>query len=123
MNTLLLGLAVTASLTQMPAPPTGAGPSSPAQLSPQPGTAEPVQRSKPFQKLFVPQPNQARKQEEHARALLERQRLASESAPKIVCGMVVIQADPKVDPKMVIRQGESTPTLHIKKIPPAACAE
>ena len=121
MNTLLLGLAVTASLTQMPAPPTGS--TSPAQLSPRSGATEPSQRSGPFQKLFVPQANEARKQEEHARAMLEQQRLAAGSAPRIVCGMVVIQADPKVDPKMVIRPQESSTVMHIKKIPPAACVE
>jgi len=123
MNMLLLGLAVTASLTQMPAPPTGSTSRAPAQLSPPSGATEPAQRSGPFQKLFVPQANEARKQEQHARAMLEQQRLAAGSAPRIVCGMVVIQADPKVDHKMLIRPQESTTVMHIKKIPPAACAE
>jgi hypothetical protein len=122
MNTLLLGLVATAALAQMPAPPPAAEPSAPAPLSPPSGAAEPVPRSGPFQKLFV-QPNEPRKQEQQARAALQQLKQAQKSAPTVVCGMVVIQADPQVDPKMVIRPRESTTTLHIKKIPPAACAE
>jgi hypothetical protein len=38
--------------------------------------------------------------------------------------MVVIPADPQVDAKMIRRPTESaTSTMHIRKIPPAACAE
>jgi hypothetical protein len=43
-------------------------------------------------------------------------------APKIVCGMVVMQADPKVDPKFVIRAPEDTSAYKIRRIPPPACA-
>ena len=58
------------------------------------------------------------------RAALEPHRLATErAAPKVVCGMVVIPVDPQMDAKMVRRPTESTTTFHIKKIPPAACAE
>jgi hypothetical protein len=123
MNALLLGLVVTASLAQMPARPTGAGPSAPAQPPAEAAATQPVQRSGPFQKLFVPQPNEARRQEKDVRAALEQLKLAQKPAPRIVCGMVVIQTDPQVDPKMVIRSPESATVMHIKKIPPAACAE
>ena len=44
-------------------------------------------------------------------------------ATKIVCGMVVIQADPEVDPKFVIRAPAETSRFKIRRIPPAACAD
>jgi hypothetical protein len=43
--------------------------------------------------------------------------------PKIVCGMVVIQADPKVDPKFVIRAPVDTSAYKIRRIQPQVCAD
>lgn len=79
--------------------------------------------TQPFQKLFT-QPKNAATQEERARRLLDAQKqFADRNAPKIVCGMIVIPADPGIDPKMVHRSGDSSTTFHIRRIPPPACAE
>ena len=80
-----------------------------------------------FDKLFTGSEDDIRK----ARAQLQAE-LASQPAMKersrIVCGMVVMQADPGIDPKMIHRPmvhppAESTTTFHIKRIPPPTCAE
>jgi hypothetical protein len=122
MSALLLGLVVTVAIAQVPAPPAGAEPSGPSATVP--NTSGPtLQPSTPFQRLFVPTPGDARGQE-RMRAALEQLRLRPEAdKPKIVCGMVVLRADPQVDPQMVKRPTESTTTMHIRKIPPSACAE
>ncbi len=65
------------------------------------------------------------------RTLLQAQRLLRErmqevaAAPqsRIVCGMTVIQADPTLDPKMVIRAPENGPDQKIVRIEPPACHE
>ena len=44
-------------------------------------------------------------------------------AAKIVCGMVVIQADPNVDPKFVIHAPVDTSAYKIRRIQPRACAD
>jgi hypothetical protein len=44
-------------------------------------------------------------------------------APKVVCGMVVIQADPNVDPRFIIRAPADTTAYKIRRIPPTACAD
>jgi hypothetical protein len=44
-------------------------------------------------------------------------------ASRIVCGMVVIQADPKVDPGFVIRGPEDTSAFKIRRIAPPTCAD
>jgi hypothetical protein len=83
----------------------------------------------PFQKLFT-QPKDAESQADHVRKMLEAQQQAAEkTAPRIVCGMVVIPADPRIDPKMIHRPlpnpptNEPTTTFHIKRIPPGICNE
>ncbi len=123
MSSLLLGLAVTVAIAQLPATPKGLAnqrtsePTVPVPAVPLvPGSTEPTQPSAPFQKLFTTSANEARRQE-HQRQAIEQ------SAPKIVCGMVVLRADPAVDPKMIVRPPVSTTTMHIRKIPPPACAE
>jgi hypothetical protein len=125
MGSLLLGLVLTAAVGQVPAPPSSAESAVHRPAVPiVSGVAESLQPSAPFQKLFRAAAEDARKQEQR-RAAHEQHRLAPErSAPKVVCGMVVIPADPQVDAKMIRRPTESaTTTMHIKKIPPAACAE
>ena len=124
MSSLLLGLVLTAAVAQTPAPPASAEPAVPRLNVPiASGMTEPRQPSAPFQKLFAAPAVQARAHE-RVRAALEQHRLAAErSAPKVVCGMVVFPADPQVDARMIRRPAESATTMHIKKIPPAACAE
>jgi hypothetical protein len=133
MSSLLLGLAVTVAvaLAQLPAaPPAAVEPSVPVPAVPAvSGSTEPPQPSGPFQKLFSAPANDARTQArlraalEQLRAALEQRRQETErSASKIVCGMVVLHADPAVDPKMIVRPQASATTMHIRKIPPSACA-
>jgi hypothetical protein len=79
--------------------------------------------ARPFQKLFT-QSNDALNQAERARRLLEAQtQIADRNAPKTVCGMIVIPADPQIDPKMVHRPLVPSTTFHIKRVPPTTCAE
>jgi hypothetical protein len=87
----------------------------------QPATQPPaatVPGDKAFDKLFEQQ--QQRQQQQRA----AREALAKETpARRVVCGMVVIQADPNVDPKFVHRAPEDTSGLKIRVIPPASCAD
>ena len=138
MSALQLLIAVTVALAQLPATSDGpanrrtsgladqrtSAPTVPAPATPTvSGSTEPIQPSGPFQKLFVAPANDARGQV-HLTAALEQHRQAVErSAPKVVCGMVVLRADPAVDPKMIVRPPVSTTTMHIRKIPPPACAD
>ena len=41
--------------------------------------------------------------------------------PKVRCGMTVIPADPKVDPKAIKPVPDQTTQHTIRKVPPAAC--
>ena len=92
------------------APPIDLSPSAPQAPSPT------VPGEKPFAKLF----EQA--QERAARQAL--QALPSQKPePRIVCGMVVIQADPNIDPKFVVRAPADTSAHKIRRIPPTACAD
>jgi hypothetical protein len=87
----------------------------PVDLSPAAPQATPptVPGEKPFGKLFEPAEERA-----------ARQALASQKpAPKVVCGMVVIQADPNVDPRFIIRAPADTTAYKIRRIPPTACAD
>lgn len=124
MSSLFLGFVFTYAIAQIPAPPASAEPAVPRLNVPiASGMTEPPEPSAPFQKLFTAAAREARAQE-RVRAALEQQRLAAErSAPRVVCGMVVFPTDPRVDEKMIRRPPESSTTMHIKKIPPAACAE
>jgi len=124
MTSLLLGLLLTSAVAQTPAP-ASAEPAVPRLNVPiESGMTRSEEPSAPFQKLFAVPAREARAQV-RVRAALEQHRLMVErSAPKVVCGMVVIPADPQVDAKMIRRPTESgTTTMHIRKIPPAACAE
>jgi len=79
-----------------------------------------------FDKLFTLSEDDIRKAQ--LRAQLESQQQAKPPS-RIVCGMVVIQADPGIDPKMIHRPLTNLPTnepaitFHIKRIPPTTCAE
>ena len=61
---------------------------------------------------------------EAQRLLRDRvQEVAAAPQSRIVCGMTVIQADPAIDPKMVIRAPENGPDQKIVRIEPPACHE
>ncbi len=98
MSSLLLGLVFTSAIAQTPTPPASAEPAVPRLNVPiASGMTEPRQPAAPFQKLFAAPAVQARAQE-RVRAALEQHRLMVErTPPKVVCGMVVIPADPQVD--------------------------
>ena len=91
------------------------------------GQAETAVGSQSFGKLFTLSEDDIRKAQ--LRAQLESQQHAIRPPSRIVCGMVVIQADPGIDPKMIHRPPPNLPTtepaitFHLKRIPPTACAE
>jgi hypothetical protein len=131
MTSLFLGVLVTGAVLQTPAPPPAAEPGGPGQSAPiVSGVDEPPQLSAPFRNLFAKAANEARRNEQMRQAIahLEAARAlprggVAGAPPKVVCGMVVLPADPSVDAKMIQRPKDSTTTMHIRKIPPAACAE
>jgi len=130
MTFLLFGVLVTAAVLQTPAQPPVAEPSVPRPKAFEPGPSQPAEPSAPFRNLFTNAANEAGRQEQLRRALgeLEAARALAHGGvagarPKVVCGMVVLPADPSVDAKMIHRPKDSTTTMHIRKIPPAACAE
>jgi hypothetical protein len=61
----------------------------------------------------------------HAQRLLRErvQEVAPAPQQRTVCGMTVIQADPTIDPKMVLRAPENGPDHKIIRIEPPACHE
>jgi hypothetical protein len=85
------------------------------------GLERPAPRAGPFARLFIPS------EEREAGTLLQRhaleQRQETEETPKIVCGMVVMPADPRIDPRMIHRSEDRSTTFHIKRIAPPTCAE
>jgi hypothetical protein len=89
------------------APPVDLSPSAPAAPSPTlPG-------GKAFGQLF----EQA--QEHAARRALANQK----HGRKIVCGMVVIEADPSIDPKILMPPPVDSGTAKIRRIVPPTCTE
>ena len=71
----------------------------------------PTRRADPYKKLFQPPPL-----EQMARA----QRPTS-SAPRIVCGMIVIPTDPNIDPKIFIERKPDDTRYTIRSIEPPVC--
>ena len=74
---------------------------------------------KAFHRIFtLPAPPQNPQREPIVVAVPEQK-----PASRIVCGMVVIQADPEVDPRFVIRGPEDTSAFKIRRIAPTTCAD
>ena len=83
-----------------------------AQTIPEPSSPT-VPGDKAFGKLF-----------EQAQESAARQALASQKpGRKIVCGMVVIQADPSIDPKILVPPPADPGTSKIRRIVPPVCVE
>ena len=83
-----------------------------AQSVPQPPSPT-VPGERAFGKLF-----------EHAQERAARQALAIQKpGRKIVCGMVVIEADPSIDPKILVPPPADSGTAKIRRIVPPACAQ
>ena len=130
MNSLLAGLLVTVAAAQTPAPSPAADQ---AVLNTDVAVGSRLSQSPelsaPFRNLFAKAAEEARRREQ--RAANERVEEAPAVAhpgiagdrPKVVCGLVVMQANPDVDARMIRRPAESTTTMHIRKIAPPACAE
>ena len=95
---------------QVPGPSLEGSPSAPQSATP---------GDKAFSRLFTkPAPAQNMEHRDRRQAL-ENQKPKT----KVVCGMVVIQADPSLDPKFVIRAPVDSSTQKILRIPPATCVE
>jgi hypothetical protein len=79
-------------------------------------TAPAQNNDKPFDKLFnkslPPQADTSRQPAENRQA-----------APKVVCGMVVIPADPSIDPKIVAPPPPEAANAKIRRIVPDVCVE
>lgn len=87
----------------------------PVDLSPAAPQATPptVPGEKPFGKLFEPAEERA-----------ARQALADQKPRrKVVCGMVVIEADPSIDPKILVPPAVDAGTSKIRRFVPATCIE
>ena len=92
---------------QEQAPPIDLSPSAPPAPSPT------VPGEKAFGQLF-----------EQAQERAARQALADQKPRrKIVCGMVVIEADPSIDPKILVPPPVDAGTSKIRRIVPLACTE
>ena len=80
----------------------------------------PRQNAGPYAKLFIQSKDSDARAQLHAAVKLLAGR--QNAAPKIVCGMIVLPADPNVDPKMIQRPPvDPAITPQIRRIPPPAC--
>jgi hypothetical protein len=93
---------------------------SPERTQPGPFTSAPsAPGDKAFSQLFtLPAPPQNQERDPIIVAVPDQK-----PATKIVCGMVVIQADPSIDPRFVVRAPADTSAHKIRRIPPQACAD
>ena len=110
---LLAVLAQSADRGRDPQPPHPTGRAQPAPFIPAPSAPG----DKPSSRLFTvpaPQPNPNRDP-------LVVEVPDRKPAQKIVCGMVVIQADPNIDPRFVMRAPADTSAHMIRRIPPQTC--
>jgi hypothetical protein len=71
---------------------------------------------KSYKNLFQPQPF-----DRIARAQQRLQATVDAAKPRVVCGMTLIPADPKVDPKMVIEPKADQTRYTIRAIDPPIC--
>lgn len=125
---LTVGLAAGTALPhqEAPEPPAARAPEA-GPLQEPPTNVVPLLRPDPFGRLFVPaeelkpeaftfgqQPGpQSPSQAKPANAV--------ERLPRVVCGMVVVPSDPKVDPAIVIPIPENTDRFSMKRITPPVC--
>ena len=79
-------------------------------------TSPTVPDKKPFGNLFEQAQERAARQAHQAL-------LNQKPETKIVCGMVVIQADPGIDPKILVPPPVDAGTSKIRRIVPPACTE
>jgi hypothetical protein len=116
----LLVIAATQASGPGAAKPEPAG-AAPVTLAAQ-GAPETAGGTHSFKKLFTASQDATEKAQ--LAAQMELQRHALNAQPRVVCGMKLIQADPGIDPKMILRPApSSTTTFHIRRIPAASCAD
>ena len=124
MTGMLLGLTIAiagiaqAAARSAPAQPPAPSVTSGIDLSRAGQTPPTTPGEKSFGRLFEQADRRARFEAAAHQALAR-----SEARTKIVCGMVVIQADPSIDPKFVQRAPADTSGMKIRRIPPPACAD
>jgi hypothetical protein len=122
MTSFSLGVVMVVAAAQVPGPmpgPTASAGAAPViiRIDELPETVG----TRPFRKVFTVSEDTLRKAQAHARAAAQSPAPSAQS--RVVCGMKVIEVDPRIDPKMIHRAPESRTTHHIKRIPPTACAE
>jgi hypothetical protein len=120
MTSFLLAVVIALAVAQAP----GSMPSTREPAGPGPialrteALSESAVGAQPFRKLFTVSEDTTQKARLQAAAALEH---AFDTQSRVVCGMTVIQADPRIDPRMIHRPAPST--FHIKRIPPTACTD
>jgi hypothetical protein len=93
------------------------------------GVPETAVATQSFEKLFTGSEEDIRKAQAQLRVEMAAQQPTIRVPSRIVCGMLVIQVDPAIDPKMIHRPrmvhspDEPPATFHIRRIPPTTCAE
>jgi hypothetical protein len=122
MTSFPLGVLIVVTAAQVP----GSMPAAPESAGPAPviiriDELPETVGTRPFKKIFTVSEDAIRKAQAHPRA--EAQSPPTGARPRVVCGMKVIEVDPQIDPKMIHRSADSSTTHHIKRIPPATCAE
>jgi hypothetical protein len=103
--------AIVAVVMLLAAVPVFGGQSTPnPQLNARFGALRPSQSADPYRNLF-------RAQELLKKAEAER----AQASPKVVCGMTIIPADPKIDPKMAITPKKDGLDFKMRAIEPPIC--
>jgi len=76
--------------------------------------SEPRAEKNPYRRLFEPSAIRVTPFPESAGP-------AADSKPRVVCGMTLIPADPKIDPKIRITPKDSDTRYTIRVVPPPIC--
>jgi hypothetical protein len=60
-----------------------------------------------------------------AKLIIAKQMIAPQSAakPKVLCGLTVVEVDPDIDPKIIVRPKPDDVDHKIRRIPPSVCRE
>ena len=88
-------------------------------VSPPPAAAQAAAEWKPSVKLFVQKPAPKAPSIDWNRRTSLEQALAA--APSVVCGMTLIPADPKIDPKIRVPSQDGRVRYTIRSVEPTIC--
>jgi hypothetical protein len=80
-----------------------------------------LRSSDPYKKLFELQTDSKFELQNDWKKMLGQTREGTIAKPKLVCGMTIIPADPKIDPKMVIALPSGGVDYKIRAVDPPIC--